>query len=277
MRQIDPSTLDRRIRYYGFLVFGFILIALFYRFMGNNLLFQLGNPPLKNPGIDNTYWLLHLLSIPQILMEFNLLKYIVDFLLLFFTFISLVAYIKRPSAISLFIVLFIYLITVQSYTANQNKTSVALLLMVIPFMVKQEHFFYIWEALRYYLLFMIGSSGIYKLINGALFSAGHFSDVLFLQHTDLMVMNPEHFSLVLSKPFIENGFLGTLAFFIVFLVQTSFIVGFFTKKFDKLLFVSLYAFFILTYLFMRIQNFEFLILGFTLLKSRDVNFAHTWE
>ena len=149
MRQIDPSTLDRRIRYYGFLVFGFILIALFYRFMGNNLLFQLGNPPLKNPGIDNTYWLLHLLSIPQILMEFNLLKYIVDFLLLFFTFISLVAYIKRPSAISLFIVLFIYLITVQSYTANQNKTSVALLLMVIPFMVKQEHFFYIWEALRY--------------------------------------------------------------------------------------------------------------------------------
>ena len=79
MRQIDPSTLDRRIRYYGFLVFGFILIALFYRFMGNNLLFQLGNPPLKNPGIDNTYWLLHLLSIPQILMEFNLLKYIVDF------------------------------------------------------------------------------------------------------------------------------------------------------------------------------------------------------
>ena len=277
MNQIDPSTLDRRIRYYGFLVFGFILLAIFYRFMGNNLLFQLGNAPLKNPGIDNTYWLFHLLYIPQILMEYNLLKYIIDFFILFFTFISLVSYIKRPSAISLFVVLFIYLITVQSYTANQNKTSVALLLMIIPFMVKQENFFYIWEALRYYLLFMIGSSGIYKLINGALFSPGHFSDVLFLQHTDLMVMNPDHFSLVLSKPFIENSFLGFLAFFLVFLVQTSFIVGFFTKKYDKLLFVLLYGFFIFTYLFVRIQNFEFLILGFTLLRSRDVNFTHTWN
>lgn len=275
--EIEAKTLDRRIRYFGFLVFGFILLALFYRFIGNNLLFQIGNAPLKNPGIDNTYWLLHAFSIPQTLIEYKLIKYIVDFFLLFFVFIAMVSYNKRPAAIPLFAILFIYLITVQSYTANQNKTSVALLFMVIPFMVKQEHFFYIWEALRYYLLFMMTSSGIYKLINGALFSSGHFSNVLFLQHTDLMVLNPDHFSLLLSKPFIENTFLGTLAFFTVFIVQTSFLTGFFTKKYDKSLFIALYAFFILTYLLMRIQNFDFLILGFTLLRSRDINFTHNWE
>ena len=52
---------------------------------------------------------------------------------------------------------------------------------------------------------------------------------------------------------------------ILFCPQAIFIIGFFTKKYDRILFICLLIFSTLTYFVMRIYNFDIVVLGLSLL------------
>lgn len=264
----------REIRFLGFWAFGSLLLMLISRWWGNNLLSQLGAPAFISPGIDNTFWIMHALKIPQTIMRSEPLKIFIDIYLFTLTIACMVIYKKRIPSILLVIVLFIYIITQQSFTANHTKTAAALCFIVLPFCVPIQRFDYVWNAVRYYLLFVMASAALFKLFNGALFNIHHFSDILFLQHLDLRILEPKSLIFGFSEFLIHHNWLAYILFLVLFITQLSFIVGFFTKKYDRILLLLLGAFLLLTYMIMRIQNFDLLILGVTLIKSRDINFTN---
>ena len=51
------------------LVFSWLFLILVYFFINNSLLSQLQQPPLIYPGSDNSFWLVHILYIPQFLLH----------------------------------------------------------------------------------------------------------------------------------------------------------------------------------------------------------------
>lgn len=114
-----------------------------------------------------------------------------------------------------------------------------------------------------YILVISAYSGSRE--HGALLGTDTFSAILVNQHTDLAVLHPGHISYKVAKLLIQYPFAANLAFKLLFITQSFFIIGIFTKRADRILFVLLMGFAISTYLVMRIYNFDITLLGFSLL------------
>jgi hypothetical protein len=61
----------------------FVLIWIAYRFWGNTLFSQLGETVIQFPGVDNTFWLFHLLGIPKLMTHNSFVAALADVMLLF--------------------------------------------------------------------------------------------------------------------------------------------------------------------------------------------------
>ena len=91
----DKELKYRQIRYFGFWTFGSLLLLLISRWWGNNLLSQLGEPAFISPEIDNTFWIIHALKIPQTIMYSEPLRILMDIILFTLTIACIVIYKKR--------------------------------------------------------------------------------------------------------------------------------------------------------------------------------------
>jgi hypothetical protein len=64
--------------------------------------------------------------------------------------------------------------------------------------------------------------------------------------------------------------LAQFLFWVLFFVQLSFVIGIFTKKADRFLVLLLVSFAITTYIFMRIYNFDIVILAIPLWMASQI-------
>src|SRR5438105_1572223 len=97
------------------LVFTFIFISLLYSSISHTLLHQLQYPVLKFPYVDLTYWVMHLLKIPELLTGNLILAWCFDILLFITCVLSLIFPSKRLFIISFFVLYFIYYLFYNSY------------------------------------------------------------------------------------------------------------------------------------------------------------------
>jgi len=143
-----------------------------------------------------------------------------------------------------------------------------LFIAILPFCFKQDKAFaLISEFSRYFLIYILTVSAFYKFHNGALFDPTNFAVTLVNQHSDLATLNPEHLCYKVAHVLMTHPPLAGLSYILLFIAQALFIVGFFTRKFDNWLFITLIIFAITTYIVMRIYNLDITVLGFYLLYS----------
>lgn len=249
------------------IVFGYFLILLLYRFHSSTFLVYAYGQPMKGPELDYTFWLSLCSGFPHYILQHYWACIIIDLAVVFFSIACLVSDKYRYLFCRLLIIFFfMQRITIETYACAHSKSMSAVFIALLPFCMKKERDFdLVMEFARYFLVFVMVSSAYHKFSNGLLFSPQNFVNVLISQHSDLATLNPQHICYRMASHLITHPKLAALSYLMLFFSQAIFIIGFFTRRIDKILFLVLVIFAIMTYFIMRIYNLDITILGLTLI------------
>lgn len=223
-------------------VFAWLFLILVYFFSTNSLLSQLQQPVLISPQSDNTYWLLHILNIPQWLMHHNWTAFSFDILITCSCLVCIFVPDQRLFTIITVAGMWLLYICYCS-AAGKHYAQIGYLLAPMPFLaLKNNKFDLLWEGLRYWVCFLYTCAGIYKIYYGGFTSADNMANILQHMNAEWLFFNWSGFHSDIIKYLIENPTLSQLLYRAAALVELSLIIGFFTKKYDSCLFWMLLAF-----------------------------------
>ncbi|HRI21251.1 MAG TPA: hypothetical protein PLA68_09855, partial [Panacibacter sp.] len=167
---------------------------------------------------------------------------------------------KKLSAVIAVVMLLVNWCYLQAYTlypSNSMEGYIAWLLF--PFVLTaadKKTFSLLFDGLRYFFIFWFVSAGVWKLVQGGVFSISQMSGVLLYQHNQLLTSSPGYWQSNLILYLIKNPIIGWLLYLSATLLELSFFIGFFTKKYDRVLVCVFVGFLILDYLIMRMPYFE---------------------
>jgi len=264
MQSQNRSSAD--IQLIGRAFYAFSLLVLVVAYYNHELLHQLQNPVLIFPSADNTSWLFHLAGLPQLLVAHYSISLLFDITLFSSALLSLIYLDKKVFPICFLVLLCCYFITYNSYLAHHSHSLIGLLMMSTIFCVKSEKTFAeLFGLLRYYVLFIFVSAALWKIFRGSVFSADQMFEILKQQHLYQLLDYPSGNYTWFIYYLIDHKILAQLLFIIGCMLQLSFFVGFFTRRFDKVLLVLFFVFFLGDYLFMGLGFYELYILSITLL------------
>ena len=145
------------------------------------------------------------------------------------------------------------------YPTNSIEGHVGWLL--IPFMLMMKDlrsFFYVMQALRYFFLYFFASSGFWKIKEGGLFNLNEMSNLLLYQHKEQLVSSPGHWYTVFIYWLVRHPAFSYTMYLLATMAELVFIVGFFTRRFDRWLIILFLVFIAADLLVMKINYFEVL-------------------
>ena len=236
------------------------------RFASSTLFSQLSQPVLIDPGIDNTYWLFHWFGIPHIVTHSILWSAVLDMLIFILPIIASLIPRRRVIAFLFTSLVVVYQITYSTYAIHHYHSLLGVFFLSIPFWFGPgQRFTLVWEAARYYFFFIFASAALWKLSTGSLWNSGHMSSILMAQHVQTIYEYPTSVFAYLHSYLIVHTGLARLCFIAGFVIQLSFLGGFFTKKFDRIYLILFFLFFAMNYLLMDIVSLELFIFCLVLL------------
>lgn len=116
---------------------------------------------------------------------------------------------------------------------------------------KEDDYYFI-NLVRFAFLIIWVSTAVWKIRAGGIFNAEQMSAILFQQHVAYMYANHDTYSVFISW-FINHPKISYLVYLAAFLFELIFIVGFFTKKWDKAIILLFFIFLLMDFVFMRIN------------------------
>ena len=247
-------------------VFTFILMVLIYFGISNTLFHQLHAPVLKHPFVDPAYWLLHFFKIPDDIVSNYAVAYSFD-IILFLSCIGCIIYpFKKIFIIIFLLVYFIYFITFNSYGAHHTHAGIGLLLIPFPFLFRTKiKFSLLWQALRYYTLFIYTSSFCWKLFRMSFLDDNHGLLMLKNNLTSYLYYNPDTALSGIYTWLLQNPFLANAMYIGGFILEGMFFIGFFTRKYDKYLLANSIILIIGFWFLADAFFFPLLVMSFTLI------------
>ena len=115
--------------------------------------------------------------------------------------------------------------------------------------------YYLLHCIRLIFLVIFFSTALWKIRSGGLFNTEQLSAVLLRQHASLLVSDPSSwFSRVLVF-IIGHPAISYTLYLLAFALEFIFIVGFFTRRFDKFLIACFIGFIVFDYFLMEINYF----------------------
>lgn len=179
--------------------------------------------------------------------------------------------IKKASIIGV-LMLIINWAYVQSYVlfpTNSIEWHIAWLFTPFLFIAKSNKtFYFLMHGIRYYFLFFFVSAGMWKIYHGAIFNLQEMSAILLNQHKEYLVSDPNATYTYFIYWLVNNQSVSYLLYIVATVLELVFIVGFFTKKYDRYLLMAFVAFLLMDLFIMRIPYFEVLPVILPLLFSR---------
>lgn len=246
-----------------------VLLLLVKQYCDGLLLHQFNLPVLIFPSIDNTYWLFHLLQIPRLIAGSNFSLIFFDLLLLCLCISNLIWVNHVWNARLFFSIFFAYFICVNTFSGHHSHMLIGILLSNIVFCFRTATLqISSIRTLRYYLMFAMGSAALWKICRGNFLDPTHFSTIIFNQNIYELYYNKSAIHLSLVKLLVQNQGLSQVLYLAATIVELSFIIGFFTRKFDQILFALFILFFVLDYFIMNLNFIEFGILLLPLFRVR---------
>ncbi|MEP7109039.1 MAG: hypothetical protein ABI760_13685 [Ferruginibacter sp.] len=238
------------------IIFGWLFIILIYFFSTNSLLSQLQAPVLIYPGSDNSYWLLHIVRIPQWLLQHFRVSLAFDIILTISCIVCIFATDQRFFTwITVAGVWLLYICYCSA--AGKHYAQIGYLLAPIPFLaLKQYKFDYLWEGVRYWVCFLYASAGIYKLYYGGFTYALNMSHIMQQMNADWFIFHSRGIQANIISYLIDHPGISQWLFRLACLVDLSVIIGFFTKKFDNWLLLALVTFHLGNFFLLHIPFIE---------------------
>jgi hypothetical protein len=266
----SSEAFEKEIKLKAGFVFGFALLILYYRFISASILSAMSQPPFIFEENEVVYKYFLLSGIPQFLTSGSLVPALFDVCWYALPILFLLT-MQRVYAILFTLVTTIYFLTYNIAAAHHYHGLVGVLVISIPFWSKkEERFHFLWEAARYYWLYVFASAALWKILRGSVFYTEQLSNVLKSQQINLLLQHPDNFKAHIAQYLIANPSVAHIVLIVNVFIQLSFAIGFFTKKFDGYLFWLAIIFSIANYYVMGIVSFELLILNFTLMNWQSV-------
>jgi hypothetical protein len=259
-----------KIRY---LFYGFVLFVFCRFYYLNLLLHQFESPIINFPEADNTFWLTLYLGIPQFLAQKFTTSLILDASLFIIPCLCIIYKNSRILPLLFFILYLFYFITISNFQAHHAHNLNGILMLSILFCFKSRTFVPFFYFLRFYTLFIFVSSACWKLFRGSVFHMDHMSNTFFSIHIYSLTNQPTSPFSFFIKYLIDHAFVSQSIFIVGTLIQLSFLIGFFTKKYDRILIALFCFFFVGNYLFNRIPFIEFYVLLITLMNWKALNIS----
>ena len=255
------KTIDRRLLALFF--YGLFIAFTLVRYLDHLMLSQIMDNPIRSPRVDPMVWTSHLVELPELIRDLQLsLPLDLVITLLPILIIYRAYHSKKVNAlVAIHTILFaIYVLVIYCFPTLSIRKYLGLLLLPIAFIfVNHSRFYNYLELMRYYVCFVFTSAALWKILRGAAFDGHHMQLSLKAQHIDNFINWPDHFITQLLSTFIHNPQFNALVFFLAILLQLIFILGFLTKKHDRILGVLLIIFILADFLVMRIEYWEYLV------------------
>jgi hypothetical protein len=239
-----------------------------WRFWQGLLLHQLYEAPFIFVGADNTFWLYYATQLPALVVEQYSLALGLDtaWLLLaawgvWSTHLDHSKPKKQQLIGLIFWLLYInYFIIYNSIATHHEHILVAgLFCFLLLIFQKIERFVLVFIGLRYYALWVLFSAALWKIGLGSWNDAEQLTEILKHQHIDYLITNPEACYSDFIYWLLAHPLLCQLLWCMGWLVELSFGIGFFTRRFDRWLGVLWVLFFVLDYGLMGLCFTEFCI------------------
>jgi len=258
--------------------FTFLFILLFYILAAYKLwngmwLFQM-QPHFFNTRFDGTTWLIMQTGIHQWLLDNKPGWILFDALFYAMPLLYWLAYKYSMKwvpwvAIIMLLVNWIYVQCYTLYPTNSIEGHVGWLLYPFVLMtVRLKSFYFLMNAMRYFFLFFFASAALWKLRQGGAFNPEQMSGILLGQHKEYLVSAPDYWYTLFIYWLVRHQAVSYGLYLAGLLLELVFLVGFFTKKYDRTLLVLFIVFLIMDLFIMRIPYFEILPLALPLLFSK---------
>lgn len=264
-----PAFTERQRAILARIVFGWVLVALLWRWASSGMLSQLEMPVLGNAYKDLTFWLFELLRIPATLTGTHGIALGFD-LALTLTVALAIAFPQRTLFPRIYCALILcYFVTHTTYANHHYRPIIGLLVAGVPFAFRSlDRMSWLFDALRYYILFVYASAGLYKVFRGSLFNRDQMTGIIEGTQLDLFLADPDGWHAQLFTWLLQNEWAGWALFALATLLELVFLVGYFTRRYDVWLFVTAISLHIGFWSTMRFFAFELIVLDLTLLPWR---------
>jgi hypothetical protein len=244
--------------------FGGVLLIFIYKYFLNLFISQIGLNPILYQEIDPGYWLLMILKIPQLVAGNKVSSFFFDLILILSALVSFI----RPSqtwSVKIFYGFYFIYYMLFNLLAGHHFANIGILVTAFPFMFKRnEKFAILFACSRYYFLFVFVSAGLWKLWRGSLFDDGQILSIL--RGKNLIAIINADVSLIAQIGFFigTHKELALVAWIIMGILEISFIIGFFSYRYDTILLVNYLLFAVGGFLIVRIGNVENFLMLLTL-------------
>ena len=265
-----PFSDQDRYRFTRAFILLFYLLAV-YKLLAGMFLFQL-EPVLFYTPYDGTAWIFMQTGIHQWLLHNIAGQIFFDILYYGFPALYWFCCVQKqrvaPALIGIPWLVFnwLYILSYVMYPSDSIEGHVAGLLLPLVFAQRKlPSFYYLLHGVRYVFLFFFASAGLWKLRTGAIAVPEQMSAILLTQHKEFLVVYPRHWYTQFIYFLVSKPALAQTLYVLSTGIELFFITGFFTRRFDKLLFYLFLLFLIADFLLMRIPYFEELLLALPLL------------
>ncbi len=253
MKEIfTPEQREVRAR----IVFAWLFLILVYFFLTHTLVSQLERPATIYPGSDNTFWLLHLLNVPQYFMNHPVSALLFDIVL---TCGCIICFIVPGQRLFTWIVVILtwLLYVVYSSAAGKHYAQIGYLIPPIAFLARAPvRFTLLWKAVRYWVCFLYVSAGCYKIAYGGFSTPGNMQHILEQMNTEWFLFNRDGLQYQCIRFLIDHPSLSQILFMLATCCDLLLIIGFFTVRYDRLLLAGLLLFHCANYFLLHISFVE---------------------
>lgn len=252
------------------LFYAYCLAWMIIRGYSHTLPNQLHHPELAKPVYDITYWLYRLSNIIAVITT-NYFAGLLFVVLLFSANILLVIF-SRASWLSIIFTLLLLTLNVSTniYITHSMHYLGAMIVLSCAFWTKSDAVFnLLWQGARYYACYIYASAFIWKILLGSFWQwdAGVLSFKSNI--ANYLLLNPETSLAHFYYFFLQHEWLLNIGQKATILAESLFIIGFFTKKYDRLLIFAAIFIFVATYIFADVFFAEQLIIIITFISPKQ--------
>lgn len=235
------------------------------------LLHQLYEAPFIFVGADNTFWVYHAIHIPQIVVQQYELALALDISWLLLAIYGLWKVQQRFAGLLFWLLYVNYFIVYNSIATHHEHLLVAGLFCLLLLLINDlKRFVWLFVALRFYALWVLFSAALWKIGLGSWNDPQQMGEILKQQHLSYLISYPEAMYSQAIYWLLQHPFYTQLLWYLGFLTELSFGIGFLTRRWDKYLGILFILFFILDYWLMGLCFVEFCIFALVFYPWREI-------
>lgn len=209
--------------------------------------FQLNQPVLHKVNNDFTAALFTVSGLPEFLSHNAVASWLFSLLLIVLPLTSFFKSSARWPVVLFAFVFFIYKLFNNLYVTHQQHYLNFAWFIILPFIARPgKGFGLLWQGVRYYACWFYTTAFLFKVINGGFFQEAFGALTIKTQMASFIFAHPDSLQTYLYTWLLQHPLLLNAGTKLTLLLEGAFVIGFFTRKYDKWLVLAGFLIFAFT-------------------------------